>query len=408
MSTEVRGNCSTNTTLANASEITFEISTDLRSGPGRFRSVTLNGAMLYRHCTRAFVGSGRWRGWAPRGPYTAARTLLFPHSMYADPSAFFRTPASIRIGRSSSARRPSSRIPFSSISFSFFSMCSTSSMSSLSAGVRRPPPVRGLQVLPHEIREPCHQGLLLDQVDDVRDVPPGPRVAVDPDPAVLPHEHPGPRHVPDHRDHASLLPDQAGDLRVGDLEDLPAREPPELALRQAELDPLRLVDGEDLREDRVAHPQVALRVPELHPPRRLRRVEGRGGRRVDVPEPVGGAGGDDLADDDVPRAGDVDPAERNHVHVPLRLGADAEQGGVDVAPLGKRPRTRLQSVSIEEVARDHNLSARGAASLHWVLISLTRACEREQGLKPLPPLEPRTQSEGAQTQLLDRRDVSNT
>src|SRR3970282_468228 len=249
MSTEVRGNCSTNTNPANPSEITFEISTDLRSGPGRFRSVTLNGAMLYRHATRPFVGSCGWRGWASRGPYTAARTLLFPHSMYADPSAFFRTPASIRIGRSSSALRPSSRIPFSSISFSSFSMCSTSSMGSLSAGVRRPPPVRGLQVLPHKVREPRHQGLLLDQVDDVRDVFDGLRVAVDPDPAVLPHEHPGPRHVPDHRDHAPPLPDEAGDLRVGDLEDLPALEPTEVALRHPQLDALRLVDGEDLRED---------------------------------------------------------------------------------------------------------------------------------------------------------------
>ena len=102
MSTDVRGNCSTNTTLANASEITLLISTDLRSGPGRFRSVTEKGAILYRHCTSAFAGSCRCRGWASRGPYTAARTLLFPHSMYADPSAFFRTPASMRIGLSSS------------------------------------------------------------------------------------------------------------------------------------------------------------------------------------------------------------------------------------------------------------------------------------------------------------------
>src|SRR2546428_8595839 len=98
MSTEVRGNCSTNTTLANASEITFEISTDRRSGPGRFRSVTENGAMLYRHWTRAFAGSWRRRGCASRGAYTAARTLVFPHSTYADPSAFFSTPPSILIG----------------------------------------------------------------------------------------------------------------------------------------------------------------------------------------------------------------------------------------------------------------------------------------------------------------------
>ena len=81
MSTDVRGNCSLKTTELNASEMTFEISTDRRSGPGLFRSETLKGAMLYRHWTRARAGSWRCRGCASRGPYTAARTLFPPHSM---------------------------------------------------------------------------------------------------------------------------------------------------------------------------------------------------------------------------------------------------------------------------------------------------------------------------------------
>ena len=68
MSTDVRGNCSAKTTELKASEITFEISTERRSGPGRLRSVTLNGAMLYRHWTSARAGSWRCLGWASRGP----------------------------------------------------------------------------------------------------------------------------------------------------------------------------------------------------------------------------------------------------------------------------------------------------------------------------------------------------
>src|SRR5205807_10536425 len=87
MSTDVLGNCSRKTTAENASEMTLEISTDRRSGPGRFRSDTLNGAMLYRHWTSARAGPCRCLGWASLGPYTAARTLLPPHSMSAHPSA---------------------------------------------------------------------------------------------------------------------------------------------------------------------------------------------------------------------------------------------------------------------------------------------------------------------------------
>src|SRR3989454_814500 len=384
MSTDVRGNCSTNTTLANASEITLLISTDRRSGPGRFRSVTENGAMLYRHCTRALAGSCRWRGWASRGPYTAARTLLFPHSMYAEPSAFFRTPAAIRTGRSSSNRRPSSRMPLSSISFSSFGMCSMSSIAITLRGRPRPPSIRALQVLPDEIRQARERGPLLDQPDRVRGVPHALRVAVHPDEPVLAHEHPDVGEVPDQGDHAPLPPDQAGHLRGGDADDLPAVEPAKLAVRHRELDPHRLVDGQDLREDHVPDPEVPVRVPELHHPRRLLHVQGRGGRRVDVHEPVGGPEVRHPADDDVPGPRDVPAAEGDHAHEAVPLGHDAQAGGIDPAPLVERPRTRLQSVSIQEVARDHNLSTRGRTPVHRVLVSRMRACESGEGLKPLP------------------------
>src|SRR5439155_16547651 len=217
MSTDVRGNCSTNTTLANASEITLLISTDRRSGPGRFRSVTEKGAMLYRHCTRAFAGSCRCRGWASRGPYTAASTLLFPHSRYADPSAFFRTPASILIGRSSSARRPSRRMPFLSISFSSFGMCSMSSIVVTLRGRLRPPSVRGLEVRAHRVRQPRCGAAVVDQLDEVRRVEHALRVPVDPDPAVLADEHPDVRELPDQLHHAPVPADGLGRLRRGDL-----------------------------------------------------------------------------------------------------------------------------------------------------------------------------------------------
>src|SRR5206468_5854346 len=81
---------------------------------------------------------------------------------------------------------------------------------------------------------------------------------------------------------------------------------------------------------------------------------------------------------------DVASAERNHIDEPFPLGDDADAGGVDPSPLVERPRTRLQSVSVQEVARDYNLSTRGRSPVHGVLISRMRACERGRGLKPLP------------------------
>src|SRR2546422_478902 len=51
--------------------------------------------------------------------------------MYAEPSARRRTPASIRIGRSSLNLRPSSRRPFASINFIAFAKCSMASMKTL-------------------------------------------------------------------------------------------------------------------------------------------------------------------------------------------------------------------------------------------------------------------------------------
>src|SRR5438445_2043064 len=384
MSTEVRGNCSTNTTEANASEITFEISTDRRSGPGRFRSVTENGAMLYRHCTRAFAGSWRWRGWASRGPYTAARTLLFPHSRYADPSAFFSTPASIRIGRSSSNRRPSRRMPFSSISFSSFGICSMSSIVVTLRGRRRPPSIRGFQIRANRVRQPRRGAPLVDHPENVRRVMHALRVPIDPDPAVLANKHPHVRELPDQGDHAAPAADEAGDFGGGNLKDLPAREPPELGIRHRELDPHRLVHGHYLREDHVPDPEVPVRVPEFHHPRRLLRIQGGGVGRIDVHEPVRGTQVRDLPDDHIAGPRDIAAAQRDHADESVPLGDDADAGGVDPSPLVERPRTRLQSVSVQEVARDYNLSTRGLSPVHWVLISRMRACESARGSKPLP------------------------
>src|SRR3989441_10097174 len=223
MSPDGRGTCRTNTPLATAWEITFEISTDRRSGPGRFRSVTEKGAMLYRHCTRAFAGSWRWRGCASRGPYTAARTLLFPHSRYADPSAFFSTPASILIGRSSSNRLPSRRMPFSSISFSSFGICSMSSIVVTFRGRRRPPSIRGLQVPTDRVRQSRRRAAIVDHPENVRRMMHALRVSVDPDAAVLPNEHPDVRELPDEGDHAASAADEAGHPGGGGLEELPAR-----------------------------------------------------------------------------------------------------------------------------------------------------------------------------------------
>src|SRR5207247_9157546 len=72
MSTDVRGNCSLKTTELKASEMTFELSTDRRSGPGRLRSDTLKGAMFYRHGTGARAVTRMCLGVASPGPYTAA------------------------------------------------------------------------------------------------------------------------------------------------------------------------------------------------------------------------------------------------------------------------------------------------------------------------------------------------
>ena len=56
------------TTLSSASEMIFEISMDLLSGPGLFLSLTEKACMLYLHCTMAFWGFCRCLGWHSLGP----------------------------------------------------------------------------------------------------------------------------------------------------------------------------------------------------------------------------------------------------------------------------------------------------------------------------------------------------
>src|SRR3990170_1540078 len=372
MSTVVRGNCSLKTTAEKASEMTLEISTDRRSGPGRFRSVTLNGAMLYRHGTRARAGSWRCLGCASRGPYTAARTLFPPHSTYADPSARRRTPASIRIGRSSSWRRPSRRTPFSSISFSSFGMCSMSTIRILPSGggssVRVS--VRGFQELPHGLREAERLGSLLDEPDRPRGDHGVAVRAIEPDPPVLADVDPTVREVRDEGDHASLLPDDARDFRRGDLEELPAAEAPGLRGVHRDGDPLNLVHAGDMAEDRVADVEEPGGVAELDVPRDLRRMEGRRVGRVDVHEPVRRADVDDLAADPVAARGDVPPGERNHAHEAVAFAQDTELARENPAAFAVRSGSRFQSGTAHGFARDDNRANR-AFAFHRGL-SLTR------------------------------------
>src|SRR3990172_321514 len=313
-STEVLGNCSRKMTEENASVMTLEISFERRSGPGRFRSETPNGAMLYRHCTRARVGFCRWRGWASRGPYTAASTLFPPHSTYAEPSARWRTPASIFTGRSSCGMRPSFLRPSLSISLTFFSV---------SPMLSRLPSVLLLQETVDHLREPDRLGVLLDEphrvLRDARVV----RFAVDPDAAVLPHEDPAAREVLDQGDHAPLLPDDPGDLGGRDLDERAALELAQPFAVQGDLDAAVLVDGEDLHEEHLADAQEALGVPVVHPPRRLDGVErGRVGG-VDVEQPVAVTVVRDRTDDGVSRTRHVPAGEGDDRDDPVPLVPDA-------------------------------------------------------------------------------------
>src|SRR3990172_2717253 len=93
-------------------------------------------------------------------------------------------------------------------------------------------------------------------------------------------------------------------------------------------------------------------------------------RGVNVDEPVGWPGVDDLSDHGIAGARDVPAAERHDGHISVPLGANAEPGGEDLAPLAERPRTRFQSAFIKELARDHYLAPSGIAPVLVLLITL--------------------------------------
>src|SRR2546425_12323848 len=376
MSTDVRGNCSLKTTELKASEMTFEISTDRRSGPGRFRSDTLKGAMLYRHWTRARAGSWRCLGCASRGPYTAARTLFPPHSMYAEPSARRKTPASIRIGRNSSNDRPSSRRPSELISFISFSMCSMSSMENLLGGPRpSPSSFLPLDQFAHGFRQADRLGPLLDQADRHRRDRGAAVIPVQPDPPVLPHVDATPGQVHDQGHHAPLLADHPWDLGGRDLDHHATGQASGLALLHRQLDALDLVDAQDMTHDHVADLQVPRGVAEFDPPGRFRRVEGSGIRRVDVDEPMGWALVDHLADDGVAPLRDVPPVERDHAHETLVLVPNAQLCRENTSAFAVCARPGFQPRAADGFARNDNRAERPTA-LHWYL-SLTQRVDTE-------------------------------
>src|SRR3990170_522196 len=274
--------------------------------------------------------------------------------MYAEPSGRFSTPASIRIGRSSSRRRPSNLRPRSSTSWISFGMCSMSSMSS------RPPRICFLEERVHGLRQPDRLRVVLDELDHPGRDHDVLRVPVDPDPSVLADEPLDLREALDELDHRAVLTDDARDLRVAHLDDLAALDLVEFAVLHRTLHALRLVDLKDTAD---------CAVPEVHAPRGLRRVQGGGVRGVDVEEPVARPQVDDLADDLVVRAGHVPAAEGNHGHEAVALCDNPELGRVDVPAVGVRPFPGLRAPGIDQLSGyDHTTSC---GRIRHRIISLT-------------------------------------
>ncbi|KKK45053.1 hypothetical protein LCGC14_3166130, partial [marine sediment metagenome] len=115
-STVVLGNLSKIKDGCKASLMTFPISISRLEGAGFFRSVTEKGDMWYLHRIIPVSVFARCFGCTSRGPKTPTRILLFPNSIYAEPSAFFNTPTLIVTLRVSSIFLPSHLIPFASSS----------------------------------------------------------------------------------------------------------------------------------------------------------------------------------------------------------------------------------------------------------------------------------------------------
>src|SRR3990170_1822856 len=286
--------------------------------------------------------------------------------MYALPSARRRTPASIRIGRSSSNLRPSKRRPESSINFTCFSMCSISSMRVTSSGGPRPrlSSLHPLDQLADRFREPVRLRAFLDQPDRHRGDRRVAVLSIQPYPTVLADVNLAACHVLDHRDHAPLLPDHAGHFRRRDLHQHAALEAARLAVRHRELDPLDLVDAEDMAQDRITHLHVPCSVAELDAPRALRGVERRGIRGIDVHEPVRWTEIYDLADDRVARLRDVPPGEGDDAYQPVALGSNPELRRENLSVVAERPGSRFQPGAADGFAWNDNRAKR-PATLHW-------------------------------------------
>src|SRR5712692_9282741 len=96
-STTVLGKSFSITAGNNASLITLEISISLLEGAGFFLSVTEKGDMWYLQRKIPESWFAMCFGCTSLGQKKPARILFLPNSMYAEPSAFFKTPTLIDI-----------------------------------------------------------------------------------------------------------------------------------------------------------------------------------------------------------------------------------------------------------------------------------------------------------------------
>src|SRR5213594_1594708 len=367
MSTDVRGNCSLKTTELKASEMTFEISTDRRSGPGRFRSDTLKGAMLYRHWTRARLARPvhRREDLVP-APFDVRGSVGPPQDACLDPN------------RSQLIERPTIQAASVGVNqFHLFLDVLDVFHGKPSLGGPRPSPSSFLPLdqFPHSFRQADRLGPLLDQADRHRRDRGAAVIPVQPHPTVLPHVNATPGQFHDQGHHAPLLADHPRHFGRRDLDDHAAGQASGLALLHRQLDALNLVDAQDVTHDHVADLQVPCRVAEFDPPGRFRRVERRGIGRVDVDEPVGWALVDHFANHGVAPLRDVPPVERDHADDALVLVPNAQLCRENLSAFAVCARPGFQPGAADGFARNDNRAERPTA-LHRCL-SLTQRVETE-------------------------------
>src|SRR5437879_7494091 len=232
---------------------------------------------------------------------------------------------------------------------------------------------RPLNQFPYGFGEADRLGPFLDQPDRHRRERGAPVVHVQSDPNVLADIDLAAGQVLDQGHHAPLLPDHARHFRRGDLHQEPPVQLARLPLLHRELDPLDLVDAQDVAHDNVADLQVSRGVAELDAPRGLRPVEGGGIGRVDVQEPVGRTDVDDLADHRIAALREVAAAQRNHADEAIVLVPDAQLRREKLSAFAVRSGARFQPGATDGFARNDDRAKRPTA-LHWFL-SLTHRFE---------------------------------